>query len=248
MNFGSVGQFALKVLPDTAALYQTVADYLLGAAQAAVAARGRFHWVLAGGATPRGIHRQLLQRQTSGQPALPWEQTYVFWGDERAVPPAHVDSNFGMARESLLYAVPLSPRQIFRIEGELGADSAAERYEAKLRGYFQQQWPGFDLVMLGLGTDGHTASLFPEDDIVLGENERWVVATDAHNGHRRVTLTRPGLAGAGEVVFLVRGSPKASALARKFLCSSTSPAWSRMQRYIVRAWRSMPQEYLCCLV
>lgn len=215
---------ALQVLPDADELSHVVAELVTRSAQAAVEARGRFNWVLAGGATPRLLYRHLLSQYLTEEAAFPWTQTTLFWGDERAVPPTHTDSNYKMAEAVMLKALPLRDEQVFRIEGELGADEAAIRYEARLRSYFHGERPGFDLVLLGLGQDGHTASLFPEDDIVLSENQRWVAATREQNGHRRITLTPPALLGASQLVFMVSGASKAAALARLMAGDVALPA------------------------
>ncbi len=205
-----------QVFPDTEQLWQGAATYIADLAATAVAMRGRFHWALAGGKTPQGLYRYLAPPKANGQPWLPWPQTWIFFGDERAVPPTDPDSNYRVANETLLSPVAIDPAKVYRMAGELGAAAAAERYEAQLRSYFPGEQPNFDLVLLGLGSDGHTASLFPQDDIVLSETRRWVMPTPAHLGQERITLTRPGLTGAQRLMFLVSGTEKAVALARLF--------------------------------
>ena len=156
--------------------------------------------VLAGGSTPRALYERLAQSD------LPWSSMDVFFGDERCVPPDHPDSNYRMAREALLSKVPA---RVHRMKGET-CDAAA--YERALRRIFGAGPPTFDLVILGLGSDGHTASLF-QGDPALGERERWVVRV-ARPDHSRITLTLPVLSAAREVLFLVAGAGKREALQR----------------------------------
>jgi len=168
---------------------------------------------LAGGSTPRGLYRLL-----TGEPyrsEISWKHLRIFWGDERPVPPDHHESNFRMAEEALLSHVPVPAQQIFRIEGELPAEEAAARYEAVLREQFRLtpgQVPEFDLVLLGMGPDGHTASLFPGTPAV-SESHKLVAAPWVEKFHtHRVTLTPPVLNAAKHVVFLVSGQDKATVL------------------------------------
>lgn len=168
---------------------------------------------LAGGSTPRGLYRLLTSEPYRSQ--IPWEHLRVFWGDERTVPPDHQESNFRMAEETLLSQVPVPLKQVFRIEGELPADEAAVRYEAVLREQFRLspgEVPRFDLILLGMGPDGHTASLFPGTSAVA-ESHKLVTAPWVEKFHtHRVTLTPPVLNAAKQVVFLVSGHDKATAL------------------------------------
>lgn len=168
---------------------------------------------LAGGSTPRGLYRLLTGEPYRSQ--IPWDHLRVFWGDERTVPPEHQESNFRMAEEALLSRVPIPSKQVFRIEGELPADEAAARYEAVLREQFRLslgEVPRFDLVLLGMGPDGHTASLFPGTSAVA-ESHKLVTAPWVEKFHtRRVTLTPVVLNAAKQVIFLVSGQDKATAL------------------------------------
>jgi 6-phosphogluconolactonase len=147
-----------------------------------------------------------------------WSSVRVFWGDERCVPPDHPDSNYGTARKTLLDHVPIPSQNVHRIHGELHPQEAALAYEDTLRGFFspdaQQGTPTFDLVLLGMGTDGHTASIFPGTSAVH-ETKRWVVAhyVDAV-GAWRVTLTRAPINQASHVTFIVSGTEKAEPLRR----------------------------------
>jgi 6-phosphogluconolactonase len=207
------GQVERIVLPDAAAVAARAAELFADAARGAVAARGRFVVALAGGSTPR-----LLYERLAADAALPWGATHVWFGDERCVPPDHADSNYRMAREALLAHVPVPESEVLRIEGERAPADAAERYDALLRGAAEAADDGaaFDLVLLGMGPDGHTASLFPGGE-ALGERERWAVAVPApeHVGPHlpRVTLTLPALGAAREVLVLATGAGKREAAA-----------------------------------
>ncbi len=193
----------------------------------AVAERGRFTVALSGGSTPRGLYERLAQKEIAS--SVPWEKVFVFFTDERCVPAHHKDSNFKMAAETLLWHVPVPPVNQFRMRGE-DADPAraAAEYESKLRAFFAgEEAPSLDLVVLGLGADGHTASLFP-GTAALEERERWVVASFvAKLDAWRITLTFPAINAARRAVFLVSGSEKVEALSRLLAPEgdvSTTPA------------------------
>jgi 6-phosphogluconolactonase len=168
---------------------------------------------LAGGSTPSGLYRLLAGEPYRSQ--LSWEHLRVFWGDERMVPPDHQESNFRMADETLLSRVPVLPRQVFRMKGELPAEEAAAEYESVLREQFglsPGEIPRFDLIILGIGSDGHTASLFPGTPAVA-ESHKLVVAPWVESLHAyRLTLTPPVFNAAKHVIFLVSGHDKAAAL------------------------------------
>ena len=205
----------IRIADDAAALAAAAAAEFVTAAGEAVAARGCFTVALSGGSTPRRLYERLASARSSG-PAVPWPQTHIFWGDERLVPPGHLDSNYRMAREVLLDRIALPADQIHPIPSDAGdATEAASKYEAELRAFFSSttgEAPRFDLILLGLGNDGHTASLFPGSDAV-GEKTRWVIGHRVEGiPHDRVTLTFPVLNNAARVVFLVSGSDKAGAL------------------------------------
>lgn len=168
---------------------------------------------LAGGSTPRGLYQLLIHPPYDSQ--IDWERIRIFFGDERQVPPEHQDSNFLMAQEALLSHVPIPPEQVFRIEGERPPEEAAMRYENMLREQFgvsTGQVPRFDLILLGMGADGHTASLFPGTSAVRESQKLvaapWVEKLQTH----RVTFTPPVLNAAKHVMFLVSGNDKAMAL------------------------------------
>ncbi|MDP1572365.1 MAG: 6-phosphogluconolactonase [Vicinamibacterales bacterium] len=197
-------------------LAQLAADRVALAAHASVEARGAFHLALAGGSTPRRLYERL-----AGDPAYaaqPWARTHIYFGDERCVPPDHPDSNFRMAYESLLTRVPVPAAQVHRMEGEdPDPAAAAARYEARVRRALPHgvgEAPRLDLVLLGLGADGHTASLFPGTTALEASSHlvaaTWVEAVAAF----RLTMTLPLLNAARAVVFLVAGEDKAEAVRR----------------------------------
>jgi 6-phosphogluconolactonase len=200
----------VRVFADVPELMRAAADEVARRAEEAVREHGRFAWALSGGSTPRDLYRLL-----AGPPwrdRMPWSATHVFWGDERHVPPDHPESNFRMAREAMLDRVPLPAANIHRIRAELPeAAAAAELYEAELRDFFKLA-PRFDLVLLGLGKDAHTASLFP-GSAVLRESARLVVAPWVESQHTyRITFTPPVLDHARLCLFLVSGEDKAEPL------------------------------------
>ena len=205
------------VLPDADALAGEAALRVAAAMRHAVAARGRCVLALSGGSTPRRLHAQLL---AMGADALPWAETYVVFGDERCVPPDDPASNYGMARETLLAHVPVPDGHVLRMEGERAPADGAERYETALRALATRldvtdDAPLFDLVLLGMGADGHTASLFPGDP-ALDEATRWVLdvcAPAAYAPRDRLTLTFPALARARAVLLLAAGAEKRDAVA-----------------------------------
>jgi 6-phosphogluconolactonase len=175
-----------------------------------VRATGRCSLVLSGGSTPRTLHGLLA---SDFRDQIPWAHVHVFWGDERYVSPYDPDSNYRMARETLLDHVPCPAGNIHPMPTHFpSSDAAAREYEKVLRHYFGTDWPHFDLVFLGLGEEGHTASLFPGSP-ALEEQTRWVVAVKAPAAPPlRLTLTLPALTRAANIYVLVTGSKKASAL------------------------------------
>lgn len=202
----------LKVVPDAAALNSAAAQEFCACAEAAVAVHGRFSVALSGGNTPRGVYSLLAEQHKK---TLPWDKVFIFFGDERHVPPDHPDSNYRMAREALLSKVPIPEQNVFRVRAELAADLAAHQYESELRAFFRLTGgacPRFDLILLGIGDDGHTASLFP-GTAGLKEQSRLVVANWVEKFQSyRITFTYPILNHAAEVVFLVSGKSKSQIL------------------------------------
>jgi 6-phosphogluconolactonase len=203
----------IRIVSGPEALFRAAAEELVRAAEESVGAKGSFTIALSGGSTPKGLY-SLLAADASLRARTPWQRIAVFWGDERHVPPEHADSNFRMAREALLVRVPAG--QVFRIKGETpDASAAAAEYEQELRAFFKladSEFPRFDLVLLGMGPDGHTASLFPGTK-ALHEQRRPVMSNWVGKFFTdRITLTPPVLNNAARVMFLVQGEDKAPAL------------------------------------
>jgi len=200
----------LTVLPDKTALDRAAARLVRTAAARSASAEGRFTLALSGGATPRAAHRLLAEPSIS--PAIPWDRTLVFWVDERCVPPDDPASNYGAALEDLIGRVPLPEKNVFPMPGTEDPVSGAVAYEALLARTFASQdglIPRFDLILLGIGKDGHTASLFPGDP-ALDEGVRTVVPVRGGIPDvPRLTLTLPVLNRAFQAVFLVSGREKA---------------------------------------
>ncbi len=198
--------------PDATSLARAAAEHFVTLAAEAIAARGRFAVALSGGSTPYATYTLLASDDFAAR--VDWPRVHVFWGDERCVPPDHPESNFRLAEEALLSRVPIPPGNLHRVRGELEPEVAAQAYAAELRTFFGAPWPRFDLVLLGMGDDGHTASLFP-GLAALHETARSVVAVTAHYQDRpahRVTLTTPAINAARQVLFLVTGATKAETL------------------------------------
>lgn len=197
------------ILPDPGALAHEAARRFVALAREAAESRGRFSAALSGGSTPGGLYRLLAEEPYRSQ--VPWEAVHLFWGDERCVPPDDPGSNYRLAEEILISQVPIPPENVHRVRGELEPSSAARDYEHEIQDFFCGPHARFDLILLGLGEDGHTASLFPGSP-ALAETERLVVAATAVYQDRpaqRVTLTLPVLKSARQVLFLVAGSAKA---------------------------------------
>jgi 6-phosphogluconolactonase len=204
-----------KVLSDGEALARAMAEQLLAAAQEAVAARGVARIAISGGNTPKRTFEMLADPAATEFSVFPWDKTDLFWVDERCVPPDDEESNYRMTRLALLDKVPLAADHVFRIEGELDPELAAARYESVIRNRFRlegAELPTFDLVALGMGPDGHTASLFPH---TAGIHELTRIAIANHVPQKetwRVTLTSPVINQGRKVVFLIGGTDKAEVL------------------------------------
>ena len=201
----------IRIFDDPPKLFQGAAEEFASQATAAVRSRGRFSVALSGGSTPRSLYSLLAQNRS-----LPWDKIYFFFGDERHVPPDSAESNYRMARESLLSKVASPASNVFRIPAENpDASEAAKTYEQTLKQFFHTPpngFPRFDLVLLGMGPDGHAASLFPGTS-ALQEESRWVVSNWVDKFKTdRITLTLPVLNNAAVVMFLVSGQDKASPL------------------------------------
>lgn len=203
-------EVSLAVYPDLEALSRAAAELFVEQTLQAVENCGRVSVALAGGSTPRRTYELLSEPPARNQ--VPWDRVHVFWGDERCVPADDPRSNSRMARRALLDHVPIPPGQIHPISCDQEPREAAERYEGVVRAYFAERPARFDLVFLGLGANGHTASLFPGTP-VLGERRRWAAEVYvAEQDLFRVTLTVPLLNQAVLVAFLVSGAAKAAVL------------------------------------
>jgi len=200
----------IRIGSDINALARTAADAIQDLSKKAISQTGRFSIALSGGSTPKTLF-ELLAREYAHK--VDWSNTYIFWGDERCVRPDDPDSNYKMARETLLDLVPLPASNVHRIKGELEPAEAALEYEGTLGTFFQDQRPRLDLILLGMGDDGHTASLFPGTD-ALNEQTRWVVPNHVMSAKQtwRITFTVPVINNAANVMFLVAGSGKAARL------------------------------------
>jgi 6-phosphogluconolactonase len=205
----------VRILPDANAIAQTGAAEFLDAAQMAVREKGRFSVALAGGSSPKILYG-LLASNPLLQAKVPWSKMQFFFGDERHVPPDDAESNYRMAKEAMFTKAPVDPKQVHRIHAENpNAGEAAEEYEAELRECFRLkvgQLPRFDLVLLGMGPEGHTASLFPGTR-ALREEHRLVVSNWVGKFYTdRITLTPSVFNNAARIMFLVHGAEKAPAL------------------------------------
>jgi 6-phosphogluconolactonase len=212
---GKMLQIKYYVEPDAAALARRAVQYLVEMASEAVEAQGRARIAISGGSTPKAAFELLADPQQPWRNRMPWHALDLYWVDERCVPPDDAESNYRMTREALLTRVPLHPDRVHRILGELDPEAAAQRYEQELRSNFRlvaPEIPRFDLVALGLGDDGHTASLFPQTQ-ALHETTRLVAANHVPKlDSWRVTLTWPVINRARSVFFLAAGQQKSSVL------------------------------------
>ena len=211
MSVSSAGEIRILTTPQE--LFASAAEEIVKLANESVAARGRFTIALSGGSTPKSLFNLLA---TNAKSTLPWERMFFFFGDERHVPPTDPDSNYRMANEAMLSKVPVPTANVFRMEAENpDAAAAAAAYEQTLRKFFQVaagETPKFDLILLGMGPDGHTASLFP-GTAALQEKSRlvlanWVEKLKTH----RLSFSLPLINAARCIAFLVSGTDKAPAL------------------------------------
>jgi 6-phosphogluconolactonase len=205
----------IHIFADGAAIAKRAAQEFVQAAGAAVSSKGSFNVALAGGSTPKALY-SLLVNDPALRSQVPWDRTHLFFGDERHVPPDHADSNFRMATEAMISRSPLKAEQVTRIKGENpDANQAALEYEKALCEYFKLKagdYPPFDLVLAGMGNEGHTLSLFPGTKALHADRRiavgNWVgkLFTD------RITLTAPAASNSAEIIFMVTGADKALAL------------------------------------
>ncbi len=201
----------VQVLASAQELARAASWYIQHRLLEAARSRGRVLLALSGGSTPLPVYERLAKL------ALPWDRLHLFWGDERCVPPDDERSNFGNAHRTLLSHVPIPEANLHRIQGELEPKEAAQSYENDLRKFFGSEPPSMDLVLLGMGADGHTASLFPGGP-ELEESRSWAVNSEPPAGTEpalpRVTLTLPAINAARAVLFLVAGLDKRPAVSR----------------------------------
>ncbi len=210
---GVMTMATLKVFSSSQEMAEAAAALFAARSALAVSAQGRFTAALSGGKTPPALYTLL-----AGEPYLaqiPWPSVHLFWGDERCVPPDHADSNYRLARDLFIDRVPIPPANVHRMQGEMDPVEAAALYEEQLRTFFKPpgiEPPALDFILLGLGEDGHTASLFP-GTAPIREKARWVEGhyVDEEKGWR-ITLTPPVINAARTVVFLVAGFKKAAVL------------------------------------
>ena len=201
----------MHVFDDNRSFIDGSADFIAVLAAAAIAERGRFTIALSGGGTPKQIYARLATADYRGR--IAWDKTHIFFGDERCLPPDDARSNYRMAREALFDHAPLPAENIHRIHGEDDPALEALRYEQDIAGLYRSaRFPAFDLILLGMGDNGHTASLFP-GTAALRETTRWVVAQYVEVMTTwRVTFTAPLINAARHVAFLAEGAGKAQML------------------------------------
>ena len=205
----------IRILANGTAIARRAAQEFVQAAASGVREKGSFNVVLAGGSTPKALYSLLVNDPTL-RSQVPWDKMHLFFGDERHVPPDHPDSNFRMATEAMISKSPMKPGQVTRIKGEYpDAGQAALEYEKALREYFKLkdgEYPRFDLVLVGMGNEGHTLSLFPGTKALHADGRiavrNWVGKLYAE----RITLTAPAASNAVQVIFMVTGADKAPAL------------------------------------
>lgn len=205
------------ICPDAAELNWKAAERFIQRGNEAAARSGCFTVALSGGSTPKALYSLLATPAFADR--IPWPKVHLFWGDERCVPPDHPDSNYRMVRESLLSKISIASENVHRMAGEKEPKLAAVEYENELKIFFQSsegEPPRFDLILLGLGEDGHMASLFPGSE-ALKETKRLVAANFVENMNAyRLTLTLPVLNHAANVFFLVAGKSKAAIVQKLF--------------------------------
>ena len=212
-----------EILSDPATLAHRVAEWMTSAA---LAANGTFRVSLSGGSTPEALYRLLASDAFSGR--FPWQRVFWYWGDERFVPYDHPDSNYRMVREAMLAKAPVPPDNVYPVPVDGSPQDAARRYERTLQQAYggtilDPARPLFDVTLLGLGADGHTASLLPGEP-VLEERHRWVAAVSHGRAEARITMTYPVIESSRRAAFLVTGREKAAILRAIRAGSSEAPA------------------------
>lgn len=205
---------SIQVFPDKSALSAEAVERFISLSHESILRSELFSVALSGGSTPRVLYEELAAPELQNR--LDWNQIHLFFGDERNVPPDDPGSNFRMVQEALLSKVTIPEANIHRVKAELDAKLAAFSYEEELRAFFTGPWPRFDLVLLGMGVDGHTASLFPKT-AGLNEEQRWFMANNVpQQSVWRLTLTKNAINAARAIIVLVQGKSKADMLAEVF--------------------------------
>jgi 6-phosphogluconolactonase len=207
------GALEVSIFQGPQELANAAAELVVAHAREAISLRDRFDWVLAGGQTPRALYALLASHAFRGR--VDWQRVHFYWGDERCVPPDHHGSNYRMVKEALLDVIQAPAENVHRMLGEEEPTQAAARYEELLHTVrsTSEHTPRFDLILLGMGTDGHTASLFP-GTAALRETTRWVVPTYVEKlAAWRLTLTTRVINAAAQVLFMAQGADKAARLA-----------------------------------
>ncbi len=200
---------AIEILPTAADLFHAAAEEFVRKGRLAIGAQGRYSVALSGGSTPKSLYSLLASNYAD----FPWNRTFLFFGDERHVPPTDPESNYRMVSEAMLSRISIPPSNVFRVKAENpDAAAAAAEYESQIRDFFELkpgEFPRFDLILLGMGPDGHTASLFPDSEGLKDQTHlviaNWVEKFKTH----RISFTFPVLNRAAEVMFLASGPDKA---------------------------------------
>ncbi len=213
-------EIKIKVFKSLDELNESAAQMVMSIAEEAIKSRGRFNFCLSGGNTPRRLYSLLASNPYKN--LIPWKNTFLFWGDERYVPTDDERNNYKMAYDSLLSKVEIPAENVYPIPVNLPPGDAAFKYEDTLRHFFSNEKPRFDLILLGLGEDGHTASLFPCTE-VLNESEHWAKEVYLKDQQTfRITMTVPIINMARHVLFIVSGTDKATIL-HNILTASYQP-------------------------
>jgi 6-phosphogluconolactonase len=228
----------VEVLPDKEALIKRSLEVVLSKIQTAIQERGRCTIALAGGGTPKPLYEAIATQN------LPWEKIHVFWGDERYVPPDHPDSNQGMARHAWLDKVDMPETNIHPMPtGGNSPMADTQKHDADLREFFKTpvgEFPRFDVILLGIGDDAHTASLFPHTDALKMQDH--LVTVGNKDGQPRITFTAPLINHAHSVIFLVSGASKRPALAQIFAADADAMTYpARLIQPLGELWWLLDQ-------
>lgn len=241
MSVLEINKTRVVVLDNPETLVRALADYFVELADTSIKDHGRFSVALSGGSTPKALYQLLATPEFSEK--LDWKHIYLFLGDERCVAPDDAESNFGMVKAALLSKVSIPAENIFPTVGqESDPTQAAKDYEQKLGAFFNESMPRFDLVLLGLGPDGHTASLFPGSAALTIKDQIFVANYVEKFKSSRLTITFPVINNASHVVFLVSGESKAEIVrdifqsaTNKYPAQLVQPAGGKLEWYVDRA-------------